>query len=232
MELSTVANVLRRTGINAILHGPTGSGKTRSLQTIPNQKKTLILAAENGLLTIAKVCKNTPAIAIKNMDELHEAYKNVSTGEWKDMFETLAFDSLTEIAEQCLNWELKNNKDPRQGYGNLRDRILAMVRGFCDLPLNTIFICHQERLVDSESKIIFGPSFPGKQLGTSVPYQTDMVIAARVGVNEETGEPKYAWQMKRNDELYEAKCRDEFDIIKVFEFPDWGKLYKKLEGGK
>ena len=61
----------------------------------------------------------------KTMQDLHEAYQWLTTSEEAKQFESVALDSISEIAEVVLSTEKANSKDPRQAYGAMQEQMTA-----------------------------------------------------------------------------------------------------------
>lgn len=99
-------------GVKVLVYGQSGSGKTSLIKTLP---APLVLSAEGGLLSIADA--DVPFIEVSSMDTLKEAYQWVLNADEAKHFQSIALDSISEIAEVVLNFEKKNTKDPRAAYG-------------------------------------------------------------------------------------------------------------------
>lgn len=117
-------------GIKVLVYGHAGSGKTTLIKTLPHP---IILSAEAGLLSISDA--DIPFIEIKSIDELREAYEYIANSGGE--YQSVALDSVSEIAEVVLNAEKKNTKDPRQAYGALQEQMTDIIRAFRDLPGST-----------------------------------------------------------------------------------------------
>ena len=98
-------------GVKMLVYGQAGAGKTTLINTLPHP---IILSAEGGLLSLQDA--DLPYIEIRNVNDLEEAYKWV-VSDAANGFESVALDSISEIAEVILSSEKKNNKDPRAAYG-------------------------------------------------------------------------------------------------------------------
>jgi len=101
--------------VKLLVYGQAGAGKTSLIPTLPTP---VILSAEGGLLSIADT--NLPFIEINSMDDLREAYKWLNGSAEASEFQSVALDSISEIAEVVLNTEKKVNKDPRAAYGAMQ----------------------------------------------------------------------------------------------------------------
>ncbi len=161
-----------------LVHAIAGHGKTVLCSTTGDHKRTLILSAESGLLSIAGF--DIPVLEIKTMKDMYEAYEYL-IGPGRDLYDWVCVDSITEIAEQVLLHEKSVNKDPRAAYGNLQDEMNRLLRAFRDLPFNVYMSAKQERTKDEKSGLmLYAPMFPGSKLSQAVPYLFDEVFALRV----------------------------------------------------
>jgi phage nucleotide-binding protein len=208
-------------GVKVVVYGQAGTGKTSLIRTLPNP---IILSAEGGLLSIADA--NLPYIEINNMETLREAYKWASQSDEAKQFETVALDSISEIAEVVLNAEKKIAKDPRAAYGALQEQMTDIIRAFRDLPKNVYFTAKCEKATDEAGRILYSPSMPGAKLGQQLPYFVDEVLALRVEKDQE-GIPRRAL-MCESDGLWQAKDRS--GKLDVWEAPDLGVIIKKIGG--
>jgi hypothetical protein len=158
-------------GVKCIIYGNSGVGKTRLSASAPNP---IILSAENGLLSLRQF--NLPFIQIKNVDELTKAYDYL-VGPQGKQFQTIVLDSVSEIAEICLNDAKKSNRDARKAYGDTQDEILDIFRKFRDIVgKHVVFLAKQEYINDGlTGGKTYAPSFPGNKLAQAAPYFMDEV---------------------------------------------------------
>ncbi len=126
-----------------------------------------------------------PFIEIGSMDELREAFTWCLNSDEAKQFETIALDSISEVAEVVLAAEKANSKDPRQAYGALQDQMNNIIRGFRDLPKHIYMSAKVEKVQDEEGRLIYGPSMPGAKLAQQMPYFFDEFMALRVEKDEE-----------------------------------------------
>ena len=108
---------LSANGVKVLCYGAAGAGKTSLIKTLPNP---IVLSAEGGLLSIQDA--NLPYIEIADMATLQEAYKWLTESADAKGFQSVALDSISEIAEVVLNAEKKATKDPRQAYGAMQEQ--------------------------------------------------------------------------------------------------------------
>lgn len=213
---------LSANGVKLLVYGQAGAGKTSLIRTLP---KPVVLSAEGGLLSIQDA--DIPFIEITSMEELQEAYMWCRDSEEAKVYETIALDSISEVAEVVLNHELKTNKDGRAAYGELNTQMTGLIRAFRDLPSKHVYFSAKlEKSQDEMGKLLYNPSMPGKSLTQSLPYFFDEVLALRVerdseGVNQRA-------IMCDTDGLWLAKDRS--GKLEPWEAPDLGEIIRKIGG--
>jgi len=223
-----MAILLKRTkeataqAVKLLVYGQAGAGKTSLIPTLPTP---VILSAEGGLLSIADT--NLPFIEITSMDDLREAYKWLTSSTEAAEFESVALDSISEIAEVVLNAEKKINKDPRAAYGAMQEQMADIIRGFRDLLGKHVYMSAKlEKTQDEMGRVLYAPSMPGNKTGQSLPYFFDEVLALRVEKDAE-GNTRRAL-MTDGDGLWLAKDRS--GKLEVWEDADLGEIIKKIGG--
>ena len=121
---------LHANGVKLLVYGNAGSGKTSLIPTLPTP---VVFSAEGGLLSIADA--DVPFIEVSSYDTLMEAYKWLTESDEAKHFESIALDSISEIAEVVLNHEKKIAKDPRQAYGSMQEQMADIIRAFRDIQI-------------------------------------------------------------------------------------------------
>ncbi|MCH9735902.1 MAG: ATP-binding protein [Actinomycetia bacterium] len=222
IKITSVSEAVANNGIKILIHGLAGSGKTVFCATtgVP----TLIISAESGLLSIANAPSYIKTTVVKTIHELEQAYEFLLSN--IDMFECVALDSISEIAEVLLADEKANAKDPRQAYGNLSDRMLDILRKFRDLEnIDVIMSSKQVRIEDPDTNTTrYVPSLPGKSLTNSISYLFDEVFALRVEKDEDGDD--YRIIQTGRDRNYEAKDRS--GALDMFEQPMARLIFAKI----
>ena len=209
---------LSASGVKMLVYGAAGSGKTSLIKTMPNP---IVLSAEGGLLSIQDA--DLPYLEITSMDELREAYSWVLESEYK----SVALDSISEIAEVCLNHEKKVNKDPRAAYGAMQEQMADIIRAFRDIPgRNVLMTAKLEKTQDEMGRVLYSPSMPGNKTGQALPYFFDLVLALRVEKDAE-GNTQRAL-MCDSDGLWLAKDRS--GKLSGWEAPDLTAIIEKIGG--
>ena len=213
---------LHASGVKFLVYGHAGAGKTSLIATMPDP---IILSAEGGLLSIAGA--DLPFIEINSMESLQEAYRWLSESSEAHPFQSVALDSISEIAEVVLNTEKKLTKDPRQAYGAMQEQMTDIIRSFRDLPGRHVYFSAKcEKSTDEQGRVMYAPSMPGNKVGQALPYYFDAVFALRVEKGED-GQPVRAL-MTQSAGLWQAKDRS--GRLDTWEMPDLGAIIRKIGG--
>ena len=213
---------LHANGVKLLVYGNAGSGKTSLIPTLPNP---VVFSAEGGLLSIADA--NVPFVEVSSYDTLMEAYKWVTGSDEAKHFESIALDSISEIAEVVLNHEKKIAKDPRQAYGAMQEQMSDIIRAFRDIPNKHVYFTAKcEKATDETGRILYAPSMPGNKTGQQLPYFFDEVLALRVEKDQE-GVAQRAL-MCDSDGIWQAKDRS--GKLGAWEAPDLGAIIAKIGG--
>lgn len=211
---------LHTNGVKLLVYGNAGAGKTSLIPTLPNP---VVLSAEGGLLSIADA--DVPFVEVSSYDTLMEAYAWLTQSAEAKGFDSVALDSISEIAEVVLNHEKKIAKDPRAAYGNMQEQMSDLIRAFRDLPEKHVYFTAKcEKATDETGRLLFAPSMPGNKTGQQLPYFFDEVLALRVEKDAE-GKSQRAL-MCDSDGIWLAKDRS--GKLGTWESPDLGALIAKI----
>jgi phage nucleotide-binding protein len=214
---------LSANGVKVLVYGQAGAGKTSLIKTLP---QPIVLSAEGGLLSIQDA--DLPFIEISDMDTLREAYTWLTQSDEAKGFQSVALDSISEIAEVVLNAEKKATKDPRQAYGAMQEQMADIIRAFRDLPGRHVYMSAKlEKTQDEMGRVLYAPSMPGNKTGQALPYFFDEVLALRVEKDSENNTQRAL--MCDSDGLWLAKDRS--GKLDAWEAPDLGAIIAKI-GGK
>ncbi len=213
---------LSASGVKVLVYGQAGAGKTSLIKTLPSP---IVLSAEGGLLSIQDA--DIPYIAIDGMEALKESYQWLTESAEAKGFQSVALDSISEIAEVVLNAEKKATKDPRQAYGAMQEQMADIIRAFRDLPGRHVYMSAKlEKSQDEMGRILYAPSMPGNKTGQSLPYYFDEVLALRIE-RDSDGNTQRAL-MCDGDGLWLAKDRS--GKLAPWEAPDLGAIIAKIGG--
>ena len=210
-------------GVKVLVYGQAGAGKTSLIKTLPSPS---VLSAEGGLLSIQDA--DLPFIEITSMTELQEAYTWLTSSDEAKSYKSVALDSISEIAEVCLNTEKKATKDPRQAYGAMQEQMADIIRAFRDLPGRHVYMSAKlEKTQDEMGRVLYAPSMPGNKTGQALPYFFDEVLALRVEKDSDGATQRAL--MCDSDGLWLAKDRS--GKLDAWEAPDLSAVFAKI-GGK
>lgn len=213
-------------GINTMVYGLSGTGKTRLLATAPYP---IVLSAENGLLSIKKL--NLPYIKVTSYAELLAIYHMIIGGDTRFAnFWTIGLDSVSEIAEQVLAYEMANNTNGQRAYGEMATQVMDLLRKFRDIAnRHIVFIAKQGRFVDQATgAALWGPLMPGRQLDQQLPYLFDEVLQLNNYTDPATGTIT-EWLRTRRDNQNEAKDRS--GLLAPAEPANLAALFQKIQNG-
>ena len=208
--------------VKILVHGQSGVGKTTLIGSLPTP---VVISAEGGLLALADL--EIPYLNVTNMTELNEAFEWLSGSEEANQFQSVAIDSISEIAEVVLNTEKKLTKDPRQAYGALQEQMTDLIRAFRDLPRKHVYMSAKtEKATDENGRILYSPSMPGNKLGQMLPYFFDEVLALRV--ERDADGVTHRGLMCDSDGLWTAKDRS--GKLSPWEDAELGLIIRKITG--
>lgn len=214
---------LHANGVKMLVYSHAGAGKTSLIPTLPSP---IVLSAEGGLLSISGA--EVPYIEITSMADLMEAYQWLTESDEAGQFQSVALDSISEIAEVVLAEELKRNKDGRAAYGELNTVMQGMIRAFRDLPgKHVYFTAKCEKAQDEQGRMLYSPSMPGKSLTQGIAYYFDLVMALRV--ERDADGATHRMLMTDSDGLWLAKNRAA-GRLEMWEAPDLGAIIAKIGG--
>lgn len=215
---------LSANGVKLLVYGTAGAGKTSLIPALP---EPIVLSAEGGLLSIQDA--NVPFIEIASMDELKEAYTWLTESKEAQGYQSVALDSISEVAEVVLNHEMRKNKDGRAAYGEMNTTMNELIRAFRDISGKHVYMSAKlDKSQDEMGRMLYGPSMPGKSLTQGLPYFFDEVLALRVEKDAD-GLPQRAL-MSDSDGVWLAKDRS--GKLATWEAPDLGAIIKKIGGVK
>ncbi len=233
--------------VKLILYGESGTGKTSQVKSlVDNGFKPLVVSAENGLLSLASLKdKDGKQIDVPYFDitrddannpiprgrarvqRVQDLYAWLLNPETQKSYDTLVFDTLTEVANSMIEQNIEEKKiaksDLRQAWGDYAFQLMKLVYAFRDIPhYNTIFICQEDLDKDENSgKRFFGPSIPGNAAHKPLRAALDFVYRMFIG---EGG--KRLFQTGATESVYAKHRGTPLDNIIL---ADLGSLMRKIK---
>lgn len=239
LTFTTVEQSTHSSYVKCLAYGGPGIGKTTLAATLG--PGTVMISAESGLLSIRKanlermfgagnpsICYNMPVITVGNTRDLIDAREWLYNSHEAKNFHSVAFDSISEMAEVVLHTAKRAVKDPRLAYGHMIETMEAEVRAFRDLPRKHVYMTAKLEQYKDEltGGFRYGPSMPGRKLGPALPYYFDEVF--RLGVGKADNGAAYRFIQTQPDMQYDAKDRS--GALASLEPPHLSTVFAKILG--
>jgi AAA domain-containing protein len=226
-----------------MIYGESGTGKTTlagSADAVPSMRPVLVIDIEGGTESLRHSYPEVEVVRVRTWQEMQSIYNALYEG--GHGFQTVVLDSLTEIMKfsmyQIMGDLVKRGRnsgeevDPdipsMREWGKNIEQVRRFVRGFRDLPINTIFTALVRSEKDAKSGITtFMPSLSGKVAGEVAAF-LDLVFYYYVkdlGDTEEGGQTRLL--LTRRTERAIAKDRSG-KLPMVIESPTMLELYKLM----
>lgn len=205
-------------GVKAIIYGPPGSSKTPVINTAP---RPVLLACEPGLLSMRN--SNVPTFQAFTAAAIDDFFKWFFNSNETKNFDTLAVDSVSQMAEIYLQAALKTNKHGLAAYGEMARNTLNHLEMLYYFPHKHTYLIAKEctETVNSISKR--KPYFPGQQLPVEIPHKYDAILHLAIHNVPGMGQVKSFLC----NETIDAMARNRTGTLADFEPPDFGLLVQK-----
>jgi hypothetical protein len=245
---STIGEQATDSGLKTLVYGPAGVGKTVLCGTLP--LPIIFINAESGALSLrernlfkiftqhlgmnpdlatdrAKAVAQSHSVQIRNGAQLRAVYEQLER--YTDSYASVAWDSITETASAMLAALKLTKSDGRQAYGEMAEVVDEFVRKFRN-GLHGKHICITAQMGSFKDEvrgnIVYGPDFPGRQLGPASPYWLDETFYMGVWTDPENKQPSQRYLMTQPDQWYAAKDRS--GALDTMEKPDLSYLIEKI----
>jgi AAA domain len=202
-------------GFKGLVYGPPGGGKTPLVNTAP---KPLLLACEPGLLSMRG--SEVPTYFATDAKALDEFFKWFFNSTETKNFETIAIDSISEMAIIYLKEGEKLHRHGLQSYGHMAERVLEQLRGlYYTREKHTYLIAKEETQADGFKR----PNFAGKVLSVDVPHMYDAILRLAIHNVPNVGQVKAFRCVGSMGEL----ARNRTGNLDEFEQPNYSDLIRK-----
>ncbi len=223
--------------LNMLIYGDAGVGKTllaASADAIPSMRPVLVLDVEGGTETLRRTYPEVETVRVTSWHQVQEVYNELYLGAHD--YRTIVVDSLTEVMKFSMEVILADpdrstNSDElasqRDWYKNI-EQTRKFVRGFRDLPMNTIFTAlAKEDKNDKTGKITVKPSLAGK-VASEVAGFLDVVLYYYVKQGDE-GLDRYLLTAATD----KVTAKDRTGTLPItIEQPTMQTLHNLIEGNK
>jgi len=208
-------------GIKAIIYGAPGSCKTPSIATAP---KPVCLVTEPGMLSTRGL--DYACFEAQNVGQIDEFFKwALQSDECKNTFETIAIDSISQLAEIYLVDGLKKHSHGLQAYGYMGEEVAKKCdQLFYQKQFNVVLLAKVTQIDADNPK--YRPFLPGKQLNTYIPHLFDEILFASKQLVP--GQGDRAVPTLTCYETYNAMARDRSGKLADLEPFNISHIFKKI----
>lgn len=219
-SLKPSGQLAQQFGVKAVLYGGPGTGKTPIITTAPNP---VLLVAEPGMLSMRGT--NIPSwegYEVKTIDEFFAWF--FKSAEAKK-FDTLATDSISQIAEIYLRFYQNMNRDGRKAYGDMSMKMMDLMNMLYFMPQKHIILIAKQTISDDNGTTKRRPYFPGQDLNVKVPHLFDGIF--HMGMHNVPG-MQGPTKAICTAEQYDLMARDRSGKLNVYEPPNLGDMFRKI----
>lgn len=222
-DLKPASQLAQRFGVKCVAYGGPGAGKTPLFKTAP---RPVLCVVEPGMLSM-RDATNIPAFEAYTPEKIEEFFDWLFRSHEARNFDTVGFDSFSQIAEIILKQELKRNKDGRKAYGEMSRRVMDWADGLYFMPNKHTYLIAKQGTVDEGGVNFKRPYFPGQDLNVKIPHLFDEILhiapAQIPGVN--MNKPV---QAIRTLGTFDTMARDRSGKLAELEPPDLAALFRKV----
>lgn len=218
-EFRPARDFARKYGAKSLVYGKPGTGKTPIVNTAP---RPLLAVVEPGMLSM----RNSAIAAVDcfTPERCDEFFRWLFSSREAENFDTIAIDSVSQMAELYLAKALKENKDGRKAYGVMSQAMMAHLNGlFFMQNKHTYLICKQGYAEQDNTRMAV-PYFPGQDLPVKVPHLYDVILHLGIQSVPNAGQVK-AFRCVAG---FDVVARDRSGNLAEFEPCDLTALFKKV----
>lgn len=218
-DLKPASQLAQRFGVKAVAYGGPGTGKTPCINSAP---RPVMCAIEPGMLSMRS--SNVPTFEAYDANKIDDFFKWFFTSAEAKAFDTLAIDSISQLAEVFLTQELSRNKDGRKVYGELSRRVMDIVNQLYYTPQKHIYLIAKQMVADDQGVQVKKPYFPGQDLNIKIPHFYDEILHFEF-VNI-PAQPKPVIGIRCHPS-FDTVARDRSGKLNEIEPPDLSALFAK-----
>ncbi len=213
-----------------LVYGRAGVGKTMLVASVDSP---LLISCEGGTLCFQNEAKLEAILGRKrepfdiytasDHNDVIQILHKLRKKDKHKKYSCIGIDSLSEIGENILAREMKENKDGRKAYGETASKLLYFFKYLRNYPA-PIYMTAKQASVENNLGRTYEPKLPGKSIQEDLPYMFDCILAYRI--NKKKNMRRLQTHISTE---YEAKDRS--GVLDKWEKPDLGALLRKLTGG-
>lgn len=218
-EFKQAREFARKYGAKSLCYGPPGSGKTPIANTAP---RPILGICEPGMLSMRN--STIPAIDLFTPERIDDFFKWLFNSAESRNYDTVAIDSVSQMAEIYLKQGHAKNRDGRAAYGHMSTKVREQLDGLFFLQQkHTYLICKQGYAeIDGARKAV--PYFAGQDLPVYVPHLYDVILHLGVHSVPSVGQVKAF----RCAPSFDAVARDRSGNLAEYEPPNLTALFTKI----
>ncbi len=138
-------------------------------------------------------------------------------------FDTVAIDSVSQMATIYLEQAEKTNKHGLAAYGDMADSVMKHLNKLYYLPQKHTYLIAKQEVVTVMNSSFVRPSFEGKYLNKEVPSLFDEILYLNIHSIPNVGQVRAF----RCQQSIDTIARDRTGLLNEFEPPHFGDLVKK-----
>lgn len=207
-------------GVKMLAHGGPGSGKTPMVRTAP---RPVLCATEPGLLSLRDW--DGPVWEAYTPQAIDEFFTWATTSQEAANFDTIAVDSVSQMAEIYLAQALIKHKHGLKAYGDMAEAVLKHVNALYYMQQKHVYLIAKQYLSEEGGGLVKKrPYFPGKECNVKVPHLYDEILC--VGTFQIPGVQGEQRAIRTLDSLT-VSARDRSGRLGEYEPADLGALIVK-----
>lgn len=213
------------TGVKMLGYGPAGGGKTPAIATAP---RPVMCAVESGMLSMKGVM-HVPVFYANTYPLIKEFFEWVLKSNEVKAFDTIAVDSVSQMAEIVLNYHLNRNKDGRKAYGEMSRDMMEWLEGIYYMKQKHAYIIAKQEIGEEEGIQTKRAYFPGQELKIKVPHLYDIIAHISMVTVPGVATPQRAIRTKP---AFGVMARDRSHTLAEFEPLDLTAVFNKVMSGR
>ena len=223
MKSPVPANQLaKRVGIKLLAYGGPGTGKTPIASTAPTP---VIIAMEPGILSLRK--STIPVIEAYDAETIAEVFKWISTSQEARKYQTLCFDSASQMAEIIFKSEKKKTSNLQRAYGQMAEKTMEYLNTLYFLQGPNVYIIAKQDTYTFDGETCVRPYFPGQQLDKETPYLYDVIVRVE-NVPMQDGSVAKGFRTAGSKSVI---ARDRFGVLDALEPANLTQVFDKIAKG-